>query len=198
MKKDSKKEDKRIAKTNQLLKSTLITLLDEESFEEITITQLCDRANVSRITFYSHYTDKYELVEDIFNDMIKIGTEDYQRREASNNADGQLVKGFLNCLECIITLYFDRFDFFKHAVNDKNPYLAFSYYNHVFKTVEHHTAKESSRHNFKYTNSQITGFLCYGLLGFITESQNEKHTAGEIKKASRQLLNDILNNGVLF
>lgn len=63
-------EDKRIIKTKKYLKDTLIELLDEMPFEKITVTMLCQKADISRITFYSHYDDKYDLVEDIFQDMI--------------------------------------------------------------------------------------------------------------------------------
>ena len=68
-------EDKRIRKTKKNLKSTLIKMLSELSFSQISITELCKRADTSRITFYSHYSDKYALVDEIFEDMLEIGTK---------------------------------------------------------------------------------------------------------------------------
>ena len=67
-------EDKRIRKTKRNLKDTLVELLMEVPFEQISITELCKRADISRITFYSHYSDKYALVDEIFADMTEIGT----------------------------------------------------------------------------------------------------------------------------
>ena len=64
-------EDRRIKKTKRALKNTLIEMMTELPFEQISITALCDRAEISRITFYSHYNDKYALVDDIFQDMIR-------------------------------------------------------------------------------------------------------------------------------
>ena len=81
-------EDKRILKTKRSLKKAMTEMLDREDFEHISITELCRRAEVSRITFYSHYSDKYALLDDIFNDLLAVGTEDYYRRQKENNPAG--------------------------------------------------------------------------------------------------------------
>lgn len=194
----SNMEDKRIRKTKKLLKDTLIKLLDSYSFEQITVTMLCDKADVSRITFYSHYADKFDLVEDVFQDMIKIGTDDYKNRERTLNPNGDIVAGFYNVLDSILSLYYDQYDFFKQTESTRNPYLSFTYYNHVFDIVEHHTNKESTKHHLKYTSRQITSFLCYGLLGFIDGSRSEDLSPDEIKESAHHLLGDMLNKGILF
>ena len=56
-------EDKRIRKTKRNLKDTLVELLMEVPFEQISITELCKRADKTRITLNSHYSDKYALVD---------------------------------------------------------------------------------------------------------------------------------------
>lgn len=48
-------EDRRVIKTKKNLKATLIEMMGEISFEQISITELCKRAEISRITFYAHY-----------------------------------------------------------------------------------------------------------------------------------------------
>lgn len=191
-------EDKRIRKTKKLLKDTMINLLDEATFEDITVTMLCDRAEVSRITFYAHYADKYDLVEDIFQDMIKIGNDNYREKERTLNPDGDIVKGFYHVLDSILELHYDQYRFFKHTEQNHNPYLSFSYYNHVYAIVEHHTSKEKARHHSKYTSRQITSFLCYGLLGFIDASRSEDMNSDKIKESAHALLGDMLNKGILF
>ena len=87
-------EDRRITKTKRSLKTALIDMLAKEDFEHISITELCRRADVSRITFYSHYNDKYALLDDIFEDMLRIGTEDYYRRQREYNPTGKLDGAF--------------------------------------------------------------------------------------------------------
>ena len=50
-------EDRRIMKTKRSLKSAMIAMLAAEDFEHISVTELCRAAEISRITFYSHYND---------------------------------------------------------------------------------------------------------------------------------------------
>ena len=63
-------EDRRIQKTKQLLQSTLLHLLEEKAVEKINFTEICQKAGVSRITFYTHYADKYELADDLFEQYV--------------------------------------------------------------------------------------------------------------------------------
>lgn len=63
------KRDRRIARTQQLLSSALMELVIERGgYDDITIQDITDRANVSRATFYLHYKDKDEL---LFTSMEK-------------------------------------------------------------------------------------------------------------------------------
>ncbi|HWT75545.1 MAG TPA: TetR/AcrR family transcriptional regulator [Mobilitalea sp.] len=189
-------EDKRVKKTKKTLKQTLITLLDEKPFEQISIKELCDLAEISRITFYTHYSDKYELIEEIFQDMINLGTEDYNRIQSKNNASNNPIIGYCNMLDSIFNLYYDRFDFFRHTIQKKNPYLAFSFYNYVMKIVETHAVRESKVLIPKYSPRKITSFLCYGLCGFINESLLEKRPIEEIREEAKEILKKILETEI--
>lgn len=190
-------EDKRIVKTKRSLKKALTDMLEKEDFEHISITELCRKAEVSRITFYSHYSDKYALLDDIFSDMIKIGTEDYYQRQKQNNPSGRLTAGYVNMLDSILQLYYDRFDFFQHTNPEKNPYLASRMYSIILDTVEMHTLHIQKKLRLKYSPKKIAGFVCYGMFGFLNESHNEKVPLEQIKKEARNLLTDLLRSGVL-
>ena len=37
-------------------------LLEVQSFEDITVNQLCEEAMIRRATFYKHFADKYEYL----------------------------------------------------------------------------------------------------------------------------------------
>ena len=54
-----KKEDLRVKKTRKLLCMALFELLQQKSFEEIRLTELCDKSMVHKTTFYNHFNDKY-------------------------------------------------------------------------------------------------------------------------------------------
>ena len=58
------KEDIRITKTKRDLRQALYQLITKQRFEKITVGQICATAMVNRLTFYKHYADKYELLND--------------------------------------------------------------------------------------------------------------------------------------
>lgn len=190
-------EDKRIVKTKRTLKAAMIEMLSKEDFEHISITQLCRQADISRITFYSHYNDKYALLDEMFDDMLKIGTEDYYRRQKENNPSGRLAAGYVNMLDSILELYYSRFEFFGQANPEKNPYLASRLYSIILETVEKHTLHVKKRLRLKYSPKKIAGFVCFGMLGFVNESHREKTPLQQIRQEARELLTDLLRSGVL-
>lgn len=193
-------EDRRIKKTKKILKATLIEMMKEIPFEQISITSLCDRADISRITFYSHYNDKYALVEDIFQDMIQQGTQLYRQHQTRNNPNRDFVQNYRNVLYAIVELYYTEYDFFSQTIPGKSPYLAFSFYNHVLKTVESYTTKEGQKQKLKlkYSAKKTAGFLCYGMVGFINESHAVTNSVGEIMEEASSLLTDLLTSDVLL
>src|SRR5215207_798438 len=58
----NKKTDARVKRTRDALGDALITLMQEKPFETIKVQDVLDRAQVSRSTFYTHYTDKDDLL----------------------------------------------------------------------------------------------------------------------------------------
>ena len=60
--KNEKKIDARIVKTKAKLIEVFSELISEKSFEDITVNEMCELANVRRATFYKHYDDKYAFL----------------------------------------------------------------------------------------------------------------------------------------
>lgn len=65
------KFDKRVIKTDNLIKKTFFELLDQKDIDQITIKNICDSALISKSTFYDHYTDKYNLLDTVVNDYAQ-------------------------------------------------------------------------------------------------------------------------------
>lgn len=65
------KTDRRIKYTKALLKEALVELLKEYHISKISVTALCDAADVNRSTFYAHYTDQFDLLRQVEDDVIK-------------------------------------------------------------------------------------------------------------------------------
>ena len=67
----TKKEDRRTAITKRMLKESLLELLGTASIHNISIRELCQRADVNRSTFYKYYGSQYELLTDMENDWLE-------------------------------------------------------------------------------------------------------------------------------
>lgn len=62
--------DRRIAKSQEAIKKAVIELMSEKNFDDITIQDIADRADVNRGTIYLHYTDKYDLLDRLMEEYI--------------------------------------------------------------------------------------------------------------------------------
>jgi AcrR family transcriptional regulator len=59
----NKTNDRRSARTQRSLSEALVELIKEKRFDEITVQNVIDRADVGRSTFYSHFRDKEDLFQ---------------------------------------------------------------------------------------------------------------------------------------
>ncbi|HEY4385095.1 MAG TPA: TetR/AcrR family transcriptional regulator [Ktedonobacteraceae bacterium] len=63
--------DRRVQRTHQLLRQAAIETMKEKGFLAMTIQDIADRANVNRGTFYTHYPDKYALLDELIHDEFQ-------------------------------------------------------------------------------------------------------------------------------
>ena len=63
-------KDRRVQKTQGLLREALVSLIHEKSYDAIAVKEILDRANVGRSTFYTHFRDKDELLVSGIHEMI--------------------------------------------------------------------------------------------------------------------------------
>lgn len=77
--------DKRVRKTRSALKDSLISLMQEKDFRDISVTDIVEKADVNRGTFYRHYQYKEELlddlIEEVLTDLVKSYREPYEKVE---------------------------------------------------------------------------------------------------------------------
>ena len=65
-----KKLDRRVIRTRQLLRDSLMSLILEKGYDAVTVQEITDRANLGRATFYLHYKDKEELLAQSLTDTF--------------------------------------------------------------------------------------------------------------------------------
>lgn len=95
-----KKIDLRIRRTHKLLLDALIALIEEQPFDKITVTDICDRAMIHRTTFYKHFEDKYHLLQ--FG--IKEIQQQYNEEAFSINQNATLKEHCLTIFGTLLTL----------------------------------------------------------------------------------------------
>ena len=66
-----KLEDRRVRRTKQLIKQSLIELMHEKPFKDITVKDITERADLNRGTFYLHYVDIYDLLSKIEDETLQ-------------------------------------------------------------------------------------------------------------------------------
>lgn len=69
-KEEHKKDDRRTNRTRRSLSQALIELILEKHYDEITVQDVIDQADVGRSTFYAHYRDKEDLLESNFEKFL--------------------------------------------------------------------------------------------------------------------------------
>ena len=75
----------RIQRTQKAIVDAFYELLDEESFGSITVIDICDRALINRGTFYTHFEDKYSLLDKCISDIMYGLHEQVKRAHGEND-----------------------------------------------------------------------------------------------------------------
>lgn len=65
------KKDLRVIKTLKSIDNAIVALLKYKNFEDITVKDICEKAMINRGTFYSHYKDKYALIQSYQKSLIE-------------------------------------------------------------------------------------------------------------------------------
>jgi AcrR family transcriptional regulator len=84
--------DRRVKYTREALKKSLIELMKTKPFQKITVKELCERADINRATFYTHYSDTAELLEQIETEFFEPIRLSLNREKVSANVRAVLIE----------------------------------------------------------------------------------------------------------
>lgn len=190
--------DKRIIKTKRTIKQTFIALLQKKPFEKITVTDLCEEGCISRITFYTHYEDKYALVDEMMSDYVAEAMDDYHTLQQENNPQNLPLQGYINMLTAILNLYFYHYEFYSHAEINSNPFLYSAFYQSVFQSIYRYIQRHKTGMQPKYSIRKTVILLCNGFWGLISDCMYEET---DIEKAKAQIVSmfqDVLSSNLFI
>ncbi len=83
---ENKKTDRRIKYTKMVIRNSFIALLKQKPISKISIKEICEDADINRATFYSHYTDQYDLLKKT-EDEILLDIRNYLMDTKSNDLE---------------------------------------------------------------------------------------------------------------
>lgn len=81
--------NKRRRKSQELIEKVFIQLLQTKNIEQISVTQICQKANLNRSTFYANYIDIYDLAEKtgkkLEKEVFDLYSDEREHQYNSNN-----------------------------------------------------------------------------------------------------------------
>ena len=145
-------ENQRIILTKKLLKDSLLKLLNKKDILSISIKELCELSGINRSSFYRHYDNISDLLDEIVDDIINMIIK--TNESASNDPE--------NALSYISdTIEF----FFKNTEYDSLIKSSSFVLDKLFKKVENELKKNRHLKNNKY----LINYLINGSYGVIKD-----------------------------
>ena len=124
-------------KSQQQIEKIFLQLIQKKNIDEISVSTICEKANLNRSTFYSNYIDIYDLAEKVKQQM----EVEFAQFQLSNNAK-QDENGYLSMFRYIkdnqifFKTYFKLEDISKSLPTQYRVELAEKYYDNKF--IDYH------------------------------------------------------------
>jgi AcrR family transcriptional regulator len=72
----ARRPDRRVRRTREAIRQSLIDLMQEKGYDAVTVADIIERADIGRSTFYTHFTEKREV---LYSSLEELAT--FLRRE---------------------------------------------------------------------------------------------------------------------
>lgn len=162
MEKQSKTEDRRVRRTKKLLMQGLTQLLKKKQLKDITVRELADLVDLNRGTFYIHYRDVFDMLEQMEQELF----EQFDRLMASHAQD-VLVEHAFPLLRDLFTFIGDNADLCKVLMGENGDIAFLNRLNDVLRNKCLHdwmtSRKNADTQLFNYGYS----FAVSGCVGII-------------------------------
>ena len=173
-------KDLRTIKTKNNLYDALILLMKQTNFENIKVADICKYALVNRSTFYNHYQDKYDLLDDLLTDL--------KNRIFNLNNYQDIISYYLSFFSTLLD-YIDEHkkSFTDILVNNKNSIMIDILLNKLVKDI-----LDNTNIKLKIEKEIVVKFYLSGTIYLITEylSRN-KYTKKDMLDYLDKLIQDI-------
>ncbi len=94
------KTDHRVRMSQRMIRRAFLDLLKQKPMQRITVKEVCEEAGIHRGTFYAHYTDLYDLLHQIEEEMTKNLRHALEPLLSTENTDPlQITTAVFQCLQ---------------------------------------------------------------------------------------------------
>lgn len=154
----NRKKDRRICHTKKFLKEALIELLKEKPLTKITITELCQKADINRNTFYCHYTLPEDILSEIEEEIL-CNLEDLFNEKNRDKEDTNLVYAICKLLKDNPDLSYVLFKNIDKSFINQLIALCHDKNIHDWKKISQYTNDETAEMFYRFTLSGATSII---------------------------------------
>lgn len=187
-----KKEDLRIIKTKTNLYRGLMELMKNKTFEEIKVSEICSQSLINRSTFYDHFTDKYELLQSLIEDL----KEELIECLVVNIKSDELKDYYMELIKVLLEHIDNNKEIYSAVVKINSNSIArdmmtYSILDSVSKEID-----ENFTNSSKIPTKLMVLFYTSGITNVIIESLNDPNNFD--KDQLYQIINALIPNQVLL
>lgn len=195
-----KKEDVRITRSKRDLRNAFMELLKEQPFDKISVSDICKKATINKMTFYKHYQDKYALLDDCIRAIAEnIYLACVKSGDVESQIENSLADFLVKLLSNVMTECYRKKEILLSLVYGNNTSLRFVVENCCKKIVEQLMKRLALNYGFKYPLSAITAFITGGFANVITECLTLPSFSIETFNVySGMFFNDLLNSNLIL
>ena len=187
------KESKQAKRARRDISEAMLKLMLEKDFDNISVTDICEQAMITRATFYKYFEDKYHLFNCILEDLEETVFETELKKINSNNQKEIYLKLVELCIDFVDKHQKNFVLFLKHCYNDRLIMMILKTINDY---VEAFTKKEAQNFKFKVpaevSSKFITGGFAYFLVYMLENNKN--YTKKELLTWTEEVLNQVIKN----
>ncbi|MGI6622044.1 MAG: TetR/AcrR family transcriptional regulator [Clostridiaceae bacterium] len=177
----SKKTDRRIKYTKMVLRESFVKLLKQKPISKITIKEICEEADINRATFYSHYSDQYDLLRQIETGLLSDINEYLAGYSFSDNGSESI-----QILQKIFEYVQENAEVCSVMLSDKGD---ISFQQEVMKIVQKQCISEWTKKSVnKELAEYIYSFAVTGSVGVVHKWLKEG-----MKQSARELAEMVIN-----
>ena len=175
--------DRRLLRTRQALRNALLTLLPEKGWDELTVQDICDCANIGRSTFYMHFQNKEELLSAGLSEMGEA-----LRNRAAAQTDG--ASGAFAFLHGLIEHLFEQRRVFCAVVGRRSGHIVQRRFRALVLQLVSADLEKLAPAGWK--REAAAHYLAGALFELLSWAVDDNHrTADEIEQYFRRLSRDV-------